>query len=652
MIRKLCAILCALMLLSYIPVAADAPVYPSEFWPLLETYTAALDKKDDAAIRDSARAQIALFEGRTDETAVNIMAYRSYELGNACERLGDWEGARAAFAQAIVYLKQFAAFGYNTDVEVMVAENKVGLFTPTFEAYYGAGTQQVYYGAINEKPMGILWGTNCDGTTRSKNKNESATLIYHSFGVKDSGLNRKMLADAEAAGLAVEYALNLPKEGAQLAEVLNSKKFIMELIDLLNTVDTPIFLRFGAEMNVWQTPADAEAYIKAFRFVADLVHKNTDHVAMVWSPNALSGWMMDVNAFYPGDEYVDWVGVSLYLLRHFNARDNWTRQERIALSCYYSGEAAEPMRIMEELVKTYGDRKPFMIAESGASHTYRMLYGKSVTQKYSDWASEHLAMIYSNLVMTYPQIKVVLHFDNVMKKESADFALGTDTKVGETYRALTKSGAVIQNGQNGTAVFAWAKLADTITVTQGKTEFGAAAYAYGADKITVTFTLDDKVVGTVDKLPYTTTVDLSKAALGAHTLTIRAEAGGRLLGERTCTVNVEKATTVLVGGKTFCTNPKTIGTTVMVELEAFAKALGATVTEDEKTGVITVKSGRTKITLKEGSTELTVSRKTSKMAQPLTELDGKLCISLKDLAAAVGAKVKTDSTAKTITITK
>ncbi|MBQ2708329.1 MAG: hypothetical protein IJF67_08680, partial [Clostridia bacterium] len=69
MIRKLCAILCALMLLSCIPVAADAPVYPSEFWPLLETYTAALDKKDDAAIRDSARAQIALFEGRTDETA-------------------------------------------------------------------------------------------------------------------------------------------------------------------------------------------------------------------------------------------------------------------------------------------------------------------------------------------------------------------------------------------------------------------------------------------------------------------------------------------------------------------------------------------------------------------------------------------------------
>jgi len=652
MIRKLCAILCALMLLSCIPVAADAPVFPSEFWPLLETYTAALEKQDNAVIRDSARAQIALFEGRTDETAVNIMAFRALEMAKACERLGDLTDARDAYAQSIVYLKQLAAFGYNTDVEVYIAENKVGLFTPTFEAYYGADTQQVYYGAINEKKMGILWGTNYDGATRPLNTGESMTLIYQNFGEKDSGIYAKMLHEAAADGLAVEYALNLPGEGAQLAEVLQSKKFVMDLIKLFNEVDTPIFLRFGAEMNVWQTRADAEAYIKAFRFVADLVHEHTDHVAMVWSPNALSEWMLDMNSFYPGDEYVDWIGVSLYLLRYFNATDNWEGDAKITSTCYYSGDASEPMRIMKALIETYGDRKPFMISESGASHTYRQLNGKAVSLKYSDWAREHLTMLYSNLVMTYPQIKAILHFDRVMKAEPADFALSTDKALAETYRSLTAGGAFVQGSYDGEAKFAWAKLADTITVKQGKVEFGAAAFAYGAKNITVTFVLDGKTAATAASLPYTTSIDFSKASAGTHTLTIRAEADGVLLGERTCTVKVEKATTVLVGGKTFCTDPTTIGTTVMVELTPFAKALGATVSENARTGVITVKKGSTRITLKKGSSNLTIGRKVTKMAQPLTELDGKLCISLKDLAAALGAKVKTDNTAKTISVTK
>ena len=101
-----------------------------------------------------------------------------------------------------------------------------------------------------------------------------------------------------------------------------------------------------------------------------------------------------------------------------------------------------------------------------------------------------------------------------------------------------------------------------------------------------------------------------------------------------------------------CTDPLTIDGTVMVELETIAKALGAKVTENAKTGVVSVKSGRTTITLKVDSVNLTVSRKITKMKQPLTRIDGKLYIPLNNLASALGAKVTTNKIAKTITVTK
>lgn len=111
-----------------------------------------------------------------------------------------------------------------------------------------------------------------------------------------------------------------------------------------------IFLRFGQEMNgswyPWgQQPA---AYVSAFRLVATYVHQYALGTVMVWSPNYGGGYpfpgeeyeaqpgtaafaQMDTDhdgkitmaddpygPYYPGDSYVDWVGLTLY---HFG--DAW-----------------------------------------------------------------------------------------------------------------------------------------------------------------------------------------------------------------------------------------------------------------------------------------------------------------------------------------
>ena len=88
----------------------------------------------------------------------------------------------------------------------------------------------------------------------------------------------------------------------------------------------PIFLRFAHEANgnwyPWApsytkertanvTPAD---YIRGFQNFAALVHQTATNVAMVWAPNQGNGtWpLTDYALVYPGDEAVDWVGLSVY----------------------------------------------------------------------------------------------------------------------------------------------------------------------------------------------------------------------------------------------------------------------------------------------------------------------------------------------------
>ena len=107
---------------------------------------------------------------------------------------------------------------------------------------------------------------------------------------------------------------------------------------------TPTLVRFAHEMNGSWYPWSQrpEAYIQAFRLVADAIHAGAPAAAMVWAPNEGSGYpfaggahgpsagsadeaALDTDGdgvlthaddpygpYWPGDDAVDWVGMSLY----------------------------------------------------------------------------------------------------------------------------------------------------------------------------------------------------------------------------------------------------------------------------------------------------------------------------------------------------
>ncbi|WP_394248740.1 glycoside hydrolase family 26 protein [Arthrobacter pityocampae] len=128
------------------------------------------------------------------------------------------------------------------------------------------------------------------------------------------------------------------------------------LLDGFNASGVPVIVRFAHEMNgswyPWgQQPGE---YITAFRRVADAVHRDAPGSAMMWAPNYGGGYPFAGGAreslpgsagfpaldttgdgvltvsddpyapYYPGDDAVDWVGMSLY---HWGSTYPWGESE-------------------------------------------------------------------------------------------------------------------------------------------------------------------------------------------------------------------------------------------------------------------------------------------------------------------------------------
>lgn len=150
----------------------------------------------------------------------------------------------------------------------------------------------------------------------------------------------------------------------------------------------PIFLRFGHEMNdpyryPWGPPVNAPAdFISAWKHVVDRFRGiGADNVIWVWSPHPAYG---NFEAYYPGDEYVDWVGSSALNYGEVASWSEWWSFREIFDKPY------------RELGK-YG--KPIMIAELGSV---------AIGGNRAEWFKEAL----TDLPSKYPLVKALIFFHN------------------------------------------------------------------------------------------------------------------------------------------------------------------------------------------------------------------------------------------------
>ncbi|WP_353776960.1 glycosyl hydrolase [Winogradskyella sp. 3972H.M.0a.05] len=80
------------------------------------------------------------------------------------------------------------------------------------------------------------------------------------------------------------------------------------------STNRPIYLRIGYEFDGPHNELEPKKYVKAYRRIVDLLRKEgANNIAFVWHSHASKPFKdYKLSAWYPGDDYVDWVGISVF----------------------------------------------------------------------------------------------------------------------------------------------------------------------------------------------------------------------------------------------------------------------------------------------------------------------------------------------------
>lgn len=195
----------------------------------------------------------------------------------------------------------------------------------------------------------------------------------------------------------------------------SSDRVVARVAKRLAGMRRPILLRWGWEMNgnwfEWDgshNGRDTGGYVRAWRRLHRIFREHgADNVAWVWSPNWNSGPNVAWNRFqryYPGDEYVDWVGVSGY---------------------DFAGES--PRTMFSAICAAYGERKPIVLSETAAVD-YGGLSKAAWIRKLAAW------------VKATPAVGAVVWFDtDVQAGTEHNFRPDTDGKALAAYRAMVRT---------------------------------------------------------------------------------------------------------------------------------------------------------------------------------------------------------------------
>jgi mannan endo-1,4-beta-mannosidase len=99
----------------------------------------------------------------------------------------------------------------------------------------------------------------------------------------------------------------------------SSDAYILQFARAVRALNVPIAISYGHEMNgfwyPWGAPhTTGAAFVAAWRHIHNLFAQvGATNVIWVWNPNIINGLPpVNLRAYYPGDAYVDWVGITGY----------------------------------------------------------------------------------------------------------------------------------------------------------------------------------------------------------------------------------------------------------------------------------------------------------------------------------------------------
>ncbi|MBQ7393164.1 MAG: discoidin domain-containing protein [Lentisphaeria bacterium] len=266
---------------------------------------------------------------------------------------------------ALTMIDEMEVTGMIKNTWKMVPENGVyhGAFPPTygFKEPWRKGRKapmslETFENLVGKKLSMVLW---YQGMSPERNFSELQDLLNMDLMERSAGprfISNGWLPPAAvrlekiAAGEFDEYFITYFRDMMDPAKTLNNR--------------APIWLRPMNEFNSGWVDWGFEpaAFLAAWRRIYNIAEQigAAEHHIFLWSPNHRSYPDVEWNKmerYYPGDQYVDWVGLSCYPPSRQYVRSEGDRY---------------PIGRCREVYEKYGDRKPMMVAEGGFDSPDRM----------------------------------------------------------------------------------------------------------------------------------------------------------------------------------------------------------------------------------------------------------------------------------------
>ncbi len=537
-IRKLIPLLTVLTLL--VGVSSTAFAYTQDYWKALNAFTAAKESGDNEAALQAANNFIAYLDTQPLDTGIGINYYNTYfwiYQSRVYENKGDYDSAIKNTERLRDISEYLTENGVDRNDMVTITTAYLRKLDPCTEVYALTSSPvnyPAYSGAKYVPSMGTYIGRVVNGNAQDGSnanailENEAAVSIYVSLGAGESAATYewkiKKFDDGEHI---IHVALNYNDEAVTAQDIVDGKldSDIDDTLNCLSKISSPVIMRIGAEMNCWSNEVEPELYKKSFIYIATRARSIAPNVALSFSPNWVSGFYMNMEDFYPGDEYVDWVGVSLYMNGYANT-DNVAMGQGIYNSTILN---------VQEVVEKFGDTKPIYVSEGGALNTT------------TEHTSEVINEMYNVLNMVYPQIKMIIYFDTTVG--SSAYTLSDNPALISEYNTAisANSSLITRSTQNAQAVYM--PLSD---YTDSRETIDLASYSrtiYG-DGMTVKYTLDGNTLQSAATVPYRTSINASSLSYGKHTLTVSFDDGAGYTAEKTYSLTKQLDGTVTTGTPT------------------------------------------------------------------------------------------------------
>lgn len=210
------------------------------------------------------------------------------------------------------------------------------------------------------------------------------------FSDADAGAGRNNVAELAAAfpdaALIVGVSMN-NQLGAVVAGNYNAN--IDTLLNTLAGYDRPVYLRWayevdGVQWNTSHTPARIKS---SFQYVRNRIDAlgHADKIALIWQVSSYCyNQYEDLNNWYPGDNIVDWIGLS-----YFSPQD-CTSLSRVQQAAEFARQKGKPLFINESTPQRY-DLAQGTYSADGAGGSNRV--NKSGQQIWNEWFSGYFNFI-------------------------------------------------------------------------------------------------------------------------------------------------------------------------------------------------------------------------------------------------------------------